>query len=195
MLLTTMLRETIIEGPLTLIDADGNSHRFGSANCNREPGVAIRLHDPKLHWSLALNPQLRVGEAYVDGTLTGEQGTIYDFLDLCGRNIQGVRSWAGSRAVTALGHVRRLYQEYNPAGRAQRNVAHHYDLSGRLYDLFLDRDKQYSCAYFPTPDMSLEEAQQAKLRHLAAKLLLRPGQRVLDIGSGWGGLALHLAGA
>ena len=129
----------------------------------------------------------------MDGRLQLEGGSIFDLLSLFLSNIEGrelhpVLKWPA--------RVRRLFkdlQQFNPASRARRNVAHHYDLSGALYDLFLDRDRQYSCAYFETTDQSLEDAQLAKKRHLAAKLAIKPGMKVLDIGSGWGGLGLYLA--
>ncbi len=131
----------------------------------------------------------------MDGTLVPEDGTIFDVLDVTVANLManGNRHplvWLHAKLATA----KRRIDQYNPAGRARRNVAHHYDLNGRLYSLFLDRDRQYSCAYFPRGDETLEEAQAAKKRHLAAKLCLdRPGLSVLDIGCGWGGLGLTLA--
>jgi cyclopropane-fatty-acyl-phospholipid synthase len=136
------------------------------------------------------NPGLLVGEAYMDGLLTIERGTLYEFYELIARNIGSHRIPFWLPVVERLGGCNR----YNPIGRAQRNVAHHYNLSDRLYDSFLDQDRQYSCGYFETPDDSLETAQENKKRHIAAKLLLdRPGLRILDIGSGWGGLCLYLA--
>jgi cyclopropane-fatty-acyl-phospholipid synthase len=142
---------------------------------------------------LSLNPNLALGEAYMDGTLTVENGTIRDAMDLISANLVDAADLPQYSLVRPLRPLLRRLQQYNPAGRARRNISHHYDLSRRLYELFLDADEQYSCAYFSRPDMSLEEAQDAKKRHIAAKLLLKPGMRVLDIGSGWGGLALTLA--
>jgi cyclopropane-fatty-acyl-phospholipid synthase len=129
----------------------------------------------------------------MDGTLTIEEGSLYDFLDLLVANdvAHPHELMRLCRAAALL--VRRVYQ-LNPVWRARRNVAHHYDLSDQLYELFLDRDRQYSCAYFRSPEDDLETAQENKKRHIASKLLLQPGQKVLDIGSGWGGLALYLAG-
>jgi cyclopropane-fatty-acyl-phospholipid synthase len=192
MLLARLCNALIEDGALTLIDADGRTHRFGRA-C-READVVVRLHDRRLHQTLAWNPSLHLGEAYMDGTLTMERGGIYELLDLCGRNLGRFDAHPAVQLRRLMERPRRFLQQYNPADRARRNVAHHYDLSDVLYEHFLDWDRQYSCAYFEDPRMTLEEAQDAKKRHLAAKLLLRPGQRVLDIGSGWGGLALHLAG-
>jgi cyclopropane-fatty-acyl-phospholipid synthase len=140
---------------------------------------------------LALNPELSIGEAYMNGLLTMEDGSIYDVLEIAARNF---RNFERMPWFSLLSTVMGRLKQYNPVGRARRNVAHHYDLSGQLYDLFLDRDRQYSCAYFIRPDDSLETAQENKKRHIAAKLLLdRPGLSILDIGSGWGGLGLYLA--
>ncbi len=130
----------------------------------------------------------------MDGRLTIEGGSIFDALSVLCQDQENVQGLLG-RVGEALGPVLRLARQHNSLGRARRNVAHHYDLSRRFYELFLDRDLQYSCAYFRTPGLSLDEAQEAKKRHIAAKLRLRPGLRVLDIGCGWGGLALYLAEA
>jgi cyclopropane-fatty-acyl-phospholipid synthase len=190
MLASHFFRHLITVGALTVTDADGKTHRFAGSE---GPEVAIRLHDRSLHHRLVLNPYLAVGEAYMDGTLTVEDGTIYDALELTGRNVATLDSYPLQRLQEWGKRLVRGVQTYNPVSRARRNVAHHYDLSGRLYDLFLDRDRQYSCAYFATDNDSLEVAQDNKKLHLASKLLLEPGQKVLDIGSGWGGLALYLA--
>ncbi|HMR31018.1 MAG TPA: cyclopropane-fatty-acyl-phospholipid synthase family protein [Geminicoccaceae bacterium] len=189
MLLTT-LRRLIRVGQLTLIDAQGTIHVFG-----RPPGpeVTIRLADRRLLWKLALIPDPTLGEAVMDGRLVIERGSIYDLVDLCAANVASAMPGIVPRLVYAVDLMLRRLHQFNPIGRSRDNVAHHYDLDGRLYDLFLDRDRQYSCAYFAWPEMGLEEAQAAKKRHIASKLLLRPGMRVLDIGSGWGGLALTLA--
>jgi cyclopropane-fatty-acyl-phospholipid synthase len=184
-------KKLIRYGRLTIIDADGISHLYEGGALDGFPSAVIRLHDRSIHWKLPLRPALTVGESYMDGTLTIEDGTLYDFLALVSENMHRLdrRYSPGERCFALL----RYLQQWNPVSWSQRNVAHHYDLSGDLYDLFLDVDRQYSCAYFPTVDMSLEEAQIAKKNHIMAKLLLRPGQRVLDIGCGWGGLALSMA--
>ena len=129
----------------------------------------------------------------MDGKLTIENGDIYDLLDLLGRNIASLETTPFVRWSYSLQRLVRAIEQYNPIGKAQRNVAHHYDLNDQLYDFFLDRDRQYSCAYFKAGDEPLEQAQLDKKRHIAAKLLLKPGQNVLDIGSGWGGMALFLS--
>jgi cyclopropane-fatty-acyl-phospholipid synthase len=192
MLLSAFAKRVIAEGDLTIVDAEGGRHRLGDG---RGRSVVIRLHDKSLHRRLAINPYLYVGEAFMEGTLTIEQGSLYDFLEICAANERRVSSHPFSRAVAAVERLLRRLHQYNPAPRARANVAHHYDLSDTLYDLFLDRDRQYSCAYFVDDHQDLEQAQRDKKRHLAAKLLLKPGLRVLDIGSGWGGLGLYLAEA
>jgi cyclopropane-fatty-acyl-phospholipid synthase len=190
MLLSRFLDQIIHIGQLTVIDAFGSSHRFGPGGA---PAVTIRLHDRALHWKLFIRPELYAGEAYTDGTLTVENASLYDFLDLMGRNFEAIGGDPLVRSVSRIDKLFRRMQQFNPMRRARRNAAHHYDLSGALYDLFLDADRQYSCAYFLDPRASLDQAQQQKRRHIGAKLLLRPGMRVLDIGSGWGGLGIWLA--
>lgn len=191
-LLERFLRQLVRTGTLTVIDATGRSFVFGDGG---PPNVTVRLTSRALYWKLVVNPELYAGEAYMDGTLVVEAGSIYDFLDLTGRNLSNFPNWPVRRAIFGLQLLLRRIHQFNPVSRARANVAHHYDLSGRLYELFLDRDRQYSCAYFEKDEDDLETAQEKKKRHIAAKLLLAKGQRVLDIGSGWGGLALSLARA
>ena len=190
MLFVEMLRSLIRHGQLILTDADGKRHEIGQS-----PGrsVSIRLHDRRLHTALFLRPRMMVGQAFMDGTLTVDQGTIYDFLMLVMANIETAPPSALSPLWNGVSWAIRHLHQYNPVSRARRNVAHHYDLSGQLYDLFLDQDRQYSCAYFERPDNDLDTAQTNKKRHIASKLRLKPGMTVLDIGCGWGGLALYLA--
>ena len=157
------------------------------------PAATVRLHDKALHYRLAINPYLYLGEAYMDGTLTIEQGSLYDFLSICAINMDRAFEQPLKRTLSVAAKVLRHLHQHNPARLARAHVAHHYDLSDRLYDLFLDSDRQYSCGYFSHRHHDIERAQRDKKRHLAAKLRLAPGQRVLDIGSGWGGLALYLA--
>lgn len=190
MLLSRRLRRLIRVGQLTVIDAAGHRHRFSGA---RGPHVTIRLHEPRLHWKLAVRPDLYTGEAYMDGTLTIEDADLFDFLDLIGRNIEIIGKEPITGVLSWLDRQTRWFQQHNPAGRARRNAAHHYNLSGDLYDAFLDADRQYSCAYFASDGDTLETAQRRKKRHIAAKLLLQPGMSVLDVGCGWGGLGLYLA--
>ncbi len=199
MLLAILLKGLIRSGRLTVIDAEGRSQSFGQPSKPGDLGhpirdVTIRLHDKALHTRLALTPRISMGEAYMDGTLTIEDGSVYDFLALVMSNVRHVeRHSLLAPFIHGMDRIMRPLQQYNPIGRSRQNVAHHYDLSGQLYDLFLDRDRQYSCAYFASPEDGLELAQQQKKQHIASKLLLKPGQKVLDIGSGWGGLGLYLA--
>jgi cyclopropane-fatty-acyl-phospholipid synthase len=190
MLASHVLRPLLTEGRLTVIDAGGKRHVFDGCP---GPAVTVRLHDRSLHHRLLLNPKLAVGEAYMEGTLTIEDAGLYDLVDLLALNLAAYENRPSRRFANEIQRVLRVIHTHNPMHRAQRNVAHHYDLSGALYDLFLDRDRQYSCAYFTPDTETLEEAQENKKLHLAAKLLLRSGQRLLDIGSGWGGLALYLS--
>ena len=191
MLLARFLGAVIDQGEFTLIDSRGRAYNFGDGAA---PRVAIRLHDKATERRLLLNPRLAAGEAYMEGKLTIEEGTLYDLIDLIGRNIEAFEHHWFSDFSANLSQVFRRIQQYNPVGKAQKNVAHHYDLSDDLYDLFLDSDRQYSCAYFDGTHNDLERAQMDKKRHIAAKLLLHePGMKVLDIGSGWCGMGLYLA--
>jgi cyclopropane-fatty-acyl-phospholipid synthase len=158
--------------------------------------VSVRFTSRAAEWAILLDPELKLGETYMNGAFVVEQGSIADVLAIALGQDSEVPHWA--RPQWLLRYLYRRLQQFNPRRRARHNVAHHYDLDGRLYSLFLDADRQYSCAYFETPDQSLDDAQLAKKRHLAAKLLLSgnrgdPGLRVLDIGCGWGGLGLYLA--
>jgi cyclopropane-fatty-acyl-phospholipid synthase len=191
LLFVPFLRRLVRFGHLTVIDASGRSHVFDGKPLPEIPPVTLRLHDPRLHWRIALQPSLAVGEAYMDGTLTIEQGTLDAFIALASENMTRINPRFALQE--RLSFVVRRLKQWNPVRISRRNVAHHYDLSEEFYKLFLDSDRQYSCAYFTHPDMSLEEAQEAKKRHIIGKLLLKPGMTVLDIGCGWGGLALSLA--
>jgi len=189
-MLAKRLFEPLIRiGRLTIVDAYNRPYTFGR---NGDLFVKIRLLKPSLHWKLCLNPSLVAGEAYMDGSLIVEEGTIYDFLDLVGLNMAALKQSSLSNPLLRASKFFRGFQQYNPLSRSRRNVAHHYDLSIELYDLFLDKDKQYSCAYFDSETHDLERAQLRKKEHIASKLRIEPGMSVLDIGSGWGGLALYL---
>ena len=190
MLATQLFKRLITFGALEIVDANGKRHRFeGSPG----PEIAIQLHDRSLYWKLFVHPELYIGEGYMDGTLTIEKGTLHGFLDLCVENVERTGYTRARRFYKRLQYLFVFYQHYNPVGRAQKKVSYHYDLSDELSDLFLDADCQYSCAYFTEPAISLEDAQVDKMCHLAAKLLLQPGMKVLDIGSGWDGLGIYLA--
>ncbi|HEV8026687.1 MAG TPA: cyclopropane-fatty-acyl-phospholipid synthase family protein [Stellaceae bacterium] len=190
MLLSHLLHHVVRRGSLRVIDAGGAMHTFSG---DPGPQITIRLHTRALEWQLFLHPRLKLGEAFMNGTLTVEDASIYDFLDLMASNMAVAPANILTPLYNGFGRAFRVFQQYNPLHRARRNVAHHYDLSDTLYELFLDADRQYSCAYFAAPDQTIEQAQANKKRHIAAKLLLAPGQHVLDIGCGWGGLALYLA--
>jgi len=197
--LSNLLRRFVQAGTLTVVDAAGTKHVFGGTAPG--PIVAFRLHDPKLYRRLFLKPDPALGEAYMEGTLTfgGAEGAadgvegLRDFLRLFNVNRFAFADHPLQKTLKRFSKALKRVRQYNPVGKAQQNVAHHYDLSRELYELFLDEDLQYSCALFAHEGQSLEDAQRNKKRHLAAKLKLSPGQRVLDIGCGWGGLALYLA--
>ena len=177
-------------GDLTIHLPGGRMMRLGDGAA---PAVAIRLNSKATRGILA-KPALGLGEAYMNGDLVLEQGTMWDLLEITGRS--GARAPKPRRSSWTQGlkrEFKRRRQQANSRSAARRNVAHHYDLSNELYRRFLDADLQYSCGYFERPDMTLEEAQAAKKKHIADKLMIRPGQTVLDIGSGWGGLAMTLA--
>ena len=191
-LLDTVLRGLIRSGRLTVRWPNGELTRYGTGD---GPHASVAITTWQASRRLLYNPLIAAGECYVDGTLAMIDCSIYDFIEVVAFNRAKARGLHPMMEAHdwVRGVFRRLGQ-FNPASRAQRNVAHHYDLNSRLYSLFLDRDRQYSCAYFPRGDETLEEAQAAKKRHIAAKLKLdRPGLRVLDIGCGWGGMALTLA--
>ncbi len=180
----------VTRGSLTILTASGARLIFGDGS--GDP-VIVRFTDKRAQWAFLMDADMQLGELFMDERFIVEQGTIYDFLCLVLREAQNETHPLPTRVIDALRARFRGFRHRNLPARSKRNVAHHYDLDGRLYGLFLDADRQYSCAYFEHPEQSLEDAQLAKKRHLAAKLLLRPDSRVLDIGCGWGGLALHLA--
>ena len=190
-LLTGFLKKSIKVGTLDLTFPDASRFHFGSG----EPYVAATITSSRALRRIALNPDLATGESYMDGSLRIDSGDIYGLLDIVLGNIGGAAGSSLRRAWLVFRRAIRPLTLFNPALRSRRNVAHHYDLTDQVYKLFLDADRQYSCAYFTTPRDTLEQAQAQKKRHIAAKLLLRPGLRVLDIGSGWGGMARFLAQA
>lgn len=191
--LDRFLSRSILKGNLSITASDGKTYRYGDGT--GDP-VHAHLTDAATENLLLLDPALRLGECYMQGSLKMLEGTIYDFLKVTLSNMPGSVETKNSFAKLALSmrNFGALVGRGNNFMRARRNVQHHYDLSGALYDLFLDDDRQYSCAYFPTPDTSLEDAQFAKKRHIAAKLNFnRPDLSTLDIGCGWGGMGLYLA--
>ncbi len=187
----TMLARLARRGRLTAMMPDGSVHVWGDPATG--PDVALRLTDASRLRDLVRDPELAMGEAYMDGTFTIERGDLRAMFTLFalngGRRIMPPAIAAGYRAR----FLARRWMQANDARRSRANVAHHYDLGDDFYALFLDADRQYSCAYFARPGMTLEAAQQAKKDHIARKLMIEPGMRVLDIGCGWGGMAITLA--
>lgn len=187
-LLRQFLSQFIRRGSMTVTTAKASKFTVGDGS--GEP-VAVRFVTGDAERKILVNPELGLGEAYMDGEFIVEHGTIADALAILLGQPDLLPHWA--KPWWHLRYLVRHLKQFNPRPRSRRNVAHHYDLDARLYSLFLDADKQYSCAYFETPESTLDDAQLAKKRHVAAKLLVKSGQRVLDIGSGWGGLGLYLA--
>ena len=189
-LLAKVMTRFVSQGALTVILPDGTSSTYGPGG---EPSATIRINDPKLPLQLVKNPELVAGEAYMEGRLEMVDCTIRDFLNVFAHNRDGLRKGPIRAKVKAWQKKIRRWHQRNPRAASSANVKAHYDISNDLYRLFLDEDLQYSCAYWADTDMTLEAAQLAKKRHIAAKLRLEPGQRVLDIGCGWGGMAIFLA--
>jgi cyclopropane-fatty-acyl-phospholipid synthase len=185
------LDKAIKTGRLTMTDAGGAVHVFGG----REPGpeAAIRFTSKAAEWKILLNPELNAAEAYMDGELVVDSGSIHDLIKVFYANKRQFDLSPGQIFWSGLSRKIRRFQQDNVLSRSRANVKAHYDIGEDLYRLFLDRDMQYSCAYFPDGTETVEEAQTLKKRHLAAKLCLKDGQRLLDIGCGWGGLGLYLA--
>jgi cyclopropane-fatty-acyl-phospholipid synthase len=183
-----MLSRFVRLGRLTVTEDGRPPRTYGD---NSWPDVAVRIGKG---WSqkLALNPDMALGEAYMEGGLEFEKGTFWDLCELIGRNFRD--DGPPGFVKRTIDRVQRRLQQWNDRVASRKNVAHHYDLSHELYRRFLDKDMQYSCAYFARPDMTLEEAQLAKKVHIASKLMIEPGMKVLDIGCGWGGMGLELAG-
>ena len=190
-LLEKALRRLITRGELVVIDEKGEHYRFGRPDPEFN-SVRVRFTDAKVPSEIVRDSSLGTAEAYMDGRLIIEEGELFDLVDI----IRGNSPWEKGAGKGALarsgGRLLKRLRTINRIAQSKRNVAHHYDLSGALYELFLDKDRQYSCAYYTDPGNSLEQAQLEKKAHIAAKLHLQPGQKVLDIGCGWGGMALYL---
>ena len=190
--LSNLLETFVKKGRLTVIDVDGSSHMFGSGEDG--PSVVMRLHDKALRWKLFFNPELQAAEAYMDGGLTFEDGSdCYDLLTLFSINRGPLASHKVQGLLRRGWRAMRRRQQQNDVERAKRQARHHYDLSTELYKLFLDENLTYTCAFYRSPDDTLEEAQAAKLTRVIAKLGLKPGMSVVELGGGWGTLAILLA--
>src|SRR5271166_3502560 len=188
---TAWLGKLVRTGNLQVETADGATHSFGDG-CG--PLLGVRLVDRATELELLMDPALALGELYMDGRLIVTRGSLYDILELGAKNLASLEALPWVKALDKARIAFRALHQRNDRRRAKANIARHYDLDARLYDLFLDSDRQYSCAYFERPGQSLDDAQQAKKRHIAAKLLLNEGASVLDVGCGFGGMALYLAG-
>lgn len=186
-LLRFFLQTFVRRGSLAVTLAGGNHFTCGDGTGK---AICLRFVTSAAQRHMLLDPEMALGECLMDGTLVVENATITELLELVMDQPSFAPAWA--KPLQTLRFLARHIKQFNSRRRSKRNVAHHYDLDGRLYSLFLDSDRQYSCAYFERDDQNLDDAQLAKKRHLAAKLLVRPGQRVLDIGCGWGGLGLYL---
>ena len=191
MYLVNFLNGLVKEDGFELVDANSKSYLIGKPK--KENPIRFKILDKKLHWKLLLNPDLYLGEAYTNGSIVIENGTLTEFLDIALKNV-------GRQSINSItnisGKFRRAYiyiTNFNLIGKSKENVAHHYDISNKFYDLFLDEKRQYSCAYFKNEDDTLEVAQNNKIDHIIKKLNLKPNQKVLDIGCGWGTLALDIA--
>ena len=191
MQLLDFLRKLIKDDGFELVDANSKSYIIGKPK--KEIPIRLKILDKSLHWKLLLNPDLYLGEGYMNGSIVIENGTLTDFLEIALKNVGRQPT---NTMTNILGRFRRVYRyitNFNLIGKSKENVAHHYDISEKFYDLFLDEKRQYSCAYFKNEDDTLEEAQNNKIDHIIKKLNLKPNQRVLDIGCGWGTLAIDIA--
>lgn len=188
--LTALFQRFVRHGNLCWIDHSGRTSRYGDG---RGSPVVCRTRDLLTEARIGWDPSLAVGEAYMNGQLTFEQGTVYDFVSLLMQNAGNAKPNFGMRCLEGFRWLGRRAQQINSVSGSSRNARYHYDIDGKIYDLFLDQDRQYSCGYFSSETVGLDDAQLAKKRHLAAKLDVADGQRILDIGSGWGGLGIYLA--
>ena len=191
MYLVKFLNKLIKDDGFVLVDANSNNYVIGTPK--KKNPVKLKILDKKLHYKLFLYPDLFFGEAYTDGSIVIENGTLTEFLDIALRNVGRNETNIFSTTLNKFRGTHRFLTNFNFVSKSKSNVAHHYDISDDLYELFLDTKKQYSCAYFKNKNDTLETAQNNKIDHIIKKLNLKPNQRVLDIGSGWGSLALEIA--
>ena len=191
MKLLDFLKKLIKDDGFEFLDANNKSYIIGKPK--KEKPIKLKILDKSLHWKLLINPDLYFGEGYMNGSIVIENGSLTEFLDIALKNV-GRDSTNGITNI--LARFRRVYRyitNFNLIGKSKENVAHHYDISEKFYDLFLDEKRQYSCAYFKNEDDTLEVAQNNKIDHIIKKLNLKPNQKVLDIGCGWGTLAIDIA--
>jgi cyclopropane-fatty-acyl-phospholipid synthase len=191
MLLAKYLNKLFKKGGFILISADAKKYIVGTPR--KKNPITLKILDKKLHYKLLFHPDLYFGEAYAQGTIIIENGTLTDFLELALKNIGRSELNFFSQLLNQLRGSYRYLTNFNFIKKSKMNVAHHYDISDDLYDLFLDPKKQYSCAYFKNEDDSLEDAQNNKIDHIIKKLNIKPNQKILDIGCGWGSLAIDIA--
>ena len=191
MAIAALLGKMVRYGNVVFETADGITHRFGDG---AGPLLGVKLTDKTAERELLMNPALTFGELFMDGRLVVTHGTLYDVIECGARNLAEMNSLPWVEAIEKMRVTFRSVHQRNDRRRARRNISHHYDLDANFYRMFLDPDMQYSCAYFEREGASLEEAQLAKKRHIVSKLLVEKGQSVLDIGCGFGGLALYCAG-
>ena len=189
-MLFSVLKKLNFDGTLEIIDSNGKTHKFGNSN----PNVCIRLKNKSIQRKLFLNPNLHIGEAYMNEELVVEKGTIEDFLNLITNCYDDfISNNKFYKFYEYLSSIFMPFQQINQLVNSKKNVAHHYDINEDLYKLFLDQDMQYSCAYFHNPNMSLDQAQKDKKQHIIKKLQITENMDVLDIGCGWGGMAIEIA--
>ena len=191
MYLVNFLNGLVKEDGFELVDANSKSYLIGKPK--KENPIRFKILDKKLHWKLLLNPDLYLGEAYTNGSIVIENGTLTEFLDIALKNVGRQSTNSITNVLEKFRRVYRNITNFNLVGKSKENVAHHYDISNKFYDLFLDEKRQYSCAYFKNEDDTLDVAQNNKIDHIIKKLNLKPNQKVLDIGCGWGTLALDIA--
>ena len=191
MYLANYLNKLIKEDGFILLDANSNNYVIG--NPKKQNPIKLKLLDKSLHYKLLLYPDLFLGEAYSNGSAVIENGTLTEFLDIALKNVGRDETSIFSELLNKLRGTYRFLTNFNLVKKSRSNVAHHYDISEDLYELFLDSKKQYSCAYFKNENDDLETAQTNKIKHIIKKLNLKPNQRILDIGSGWGSLANEIA--
>ncbi len=189
--LTKFLKNLFKKDGFILIDANSKKYIIGKPE--KKNPITLKLLDKKLHYKLLLFPDLFFGEAYTNGSIIIENGSITDFLELAFKNIGRGETNIFNKIINKIRGNYRFITNFNLINRSKNNVAHHYDISEKLYDLFLDEKRQYSCAYFKNDNDSLEAAQNNKIDHIIKKLNLKPNQKILDIGSGWGTLAIEIA--